>query len=247
MQFDLGSPYSLLYKNKLAAIQRKYPGAIPPDTANGKLVNFSFEAGEVPISAKEITVKQFDSSNTIREDKNSLEIIGTIGADLVDGKVIIIDYPQCRLTISAAIPAELMPELSLAGFTYAGRSVLLPVKLRGNQTMLYFDTGSSMYELLTDKNTCRQLAIPNTGLLHYQVRSWDKILSANSLATNDSLEIAGAKIPIHYVTYIEGVSDAQVAQMSKMGIGGMTGNKIFLEYKLVLDTGNKKFGLIRSE
>jgi hypothetical protein len=31
--------------------------------------------------------------------------------------------------------------------------------------------------------------------------------------------------------------------MLRMGIGGMTGNKLFLHYILVLDTKNKKFGL----
>jgi hypothetical protein len=44
---------------------------------------------------------------------------------------------------------------------------------------------------------------------------------------------------------MEGVSDSQVAQMMKMGIGGMTGNALFLDYILVIDTVNKKFGLVR--
>jgi hypothetical protein len=42
------------------------------------------------------------------------------------------------------------------------------------------------------------------------------------------------------------MSTSKVEQMMQMGIGGMTGNKLFLNYKLVLDTRNKKFGLIHS-
>ena len=30
-----------------------------------------------------------------------------------------------------------------------------------------------------------------------------------------------------------------------MGIGGLTGNKLFLTYMLIFDTQNKKFGLIK--
>ena len=244
MQFDLGSPYSLFYKNKLSAIQLKYPKAMQLNQSTEKLMNFSFKTGKMPVLAKEIVIKQFDSSTINWQDKNSVEIIGTIGADLIDGKTIIIDYPKRRLTISQAIPPVLMSHLSLTNFMYVRRSILLPAKVQGKQTMLYFDTGSSMYELLTDKKTCELLAMPNAEIIKRKVKSWDKYLTANSIASKDNIEISGTKIRIHYSTYIEGASTAQVEQMMKMGIGGMTGNKIFLHYKLVLDTKNKKFGLI---
>lgn len=245
MQFDLGSPYSLLYKNKLLAIQSKYPKAMQLNDSTGKLVAFSFTAGKMPVTAKEILVKQFTNS-AIDWSSKRIEIIGTIGADFIDNKTVVIDYPKKKLTLAPAIPAKLLPLLTLNDFMYVGRRVLLPASIQGKATMLYFDTGSSMYELLTDQKTSESLAIPNGEVIRSKVWSWDKYLTANSLASNDSVEVAGNKIPLHYSTYIEGVSTAQVQQMMKMGIGGMTGNKLFLRYQLVLDTKNKKFGLIRN-
>lgn len=245
MQFDLGSPSSLLYKNKLLAIQSKYPKAMQVSDSTDKLVQFSFKAGKMPVIAKEIVVKQFDSS-AISWSNNSVEIIGTIGADFIDNKTVVIDYPQKTLSISSTIPVKLLPHLVLNDFMYVGRRVLLPANIQGKPAMLYFDTGSSMYELLTSKKTCESLAIPNSQAIQRKVRSWDKYLTANSLPSNDSIQIGDTKIRLHYSTYIEGISTAQVEQMMKMGIGGMTGNKIFLHHKLVLDTKNKKFGLIRS-
>jgi hypothetical protein len=56
--------------------------------------------------------------------------------------------------------------------------------------------------------------------------------------------LASHKLPIKFATYIEGASDTQIQQMMKMGIGGMTGNKLFLNATLVLDTRNKKFGVL---
>lgn len=245
MQFDLGSPSSLLYKNKLLAIQSKYPKAMQVSDSTGKLVQFSFTAGKMPVIAKEIVVKQFDSS-AINWSSNSVEIIGTVGADFIDNKTVVIDYPKKTLSISPTIPAKLLPHLALNDFMYAGRRVLLPANIQGKPAMLYFDTGSSMYELLTSKKVCESLAIPNSQVTQRKVRSWDKYLTANSLPSSDSIQIGNTKIRLHYSTYIEGISPAQVEQMMKMGIGGMTGNKIFLDYKLVLDTKNKKFGLIPS-
>jgi len=246
MQFDLGSPYSLFYKNKLVAIQAKYPKAVQLTASDEELTNISFKLDKIPLLAKKIVAKQFDSSTINWADKNSIEVIGTIGADLIDGKVAIIDYPQKQLTILQTIPAELESELSLTDFIYVQRRILLPAKLKGKQTILYFDTGSSMYELLTDKKTVQSLAVTDSQVIQSKVKSWDKYLTANTIATNDSIEINGSKMPIRKATFIDGISNSQVEQMMKMGIGGMTGNKLFLGYKLVLDTKNKKFGIISS-
>jgi len=243
MQFDLGSPYSLLYKNKTDAIQTKYPGSIPEAIHEGKIENFLFKAGKIPVAAKQIVLKQFDSTSIDWNKKNQVEIIGTIGADLIDGKVAIIDYPACRLSIADSIPPELAQQISMSDFMYTHGRVLLPAKIKGKKTILYFDTGSSMFELLTSKETCNQLAAPGAELKQYKVASWGKLLTANTLASNESMELANTIIPIRSSSYIEGVSNAQVEQMLKMGIGGMTGNKIFLGHILILDTKNKKFGL----
>lgn len=245
MQFDLGSSYSLFYKNKLAAIHSKYPATKGLSDTSEKLWNFSFKVGATTIEAKEIVVKQFDSSAIDWKNLKRFEIIGTIGADVIDGKVAIIDYPGKKLTIAPEIPGKLLAQISLADFVYANRRVLLPATILGKQTLLYFDTGSSMYELLTNKISCETLAIPNSELVQNKVWSWNKYLVANTRASNDSIFVGGTKIQLHSTTYIDGTNAAQAEQMMKMGIGGMTGNKIFLNYKLVLDTRNKKFGLVR--
>ncbi|MFN8252802.1 MAG: hypothetical protein U0V75_13115 [Ferruginibacter sp.] len=246
MQFDLGSPYSLLYKNKLVEIMAKYPESAALKLSGDTLINYSFKIGQMPLLAKLMVLKQFDNSPINWANKNSIEIIGTIGADLIDGKVAIIDYPKKLLIISQAIPAKLKPNLSLTDFIYAQRRILLPAKVNGKQTILYFDTGSSMYELLTDKKTAQSLAVTDAEVVQSKVESWGKYLIVNTVTTKDSIEIGDTKITIRKASFIEGVSNSQAEQMMKMGIGGMTGNKLFLDYKLVIDTKNKKFGLIHS-
>lgn len=245
MQFDLGSPSSLLYQNKIEAIKLKYPTAIPAQEVDGKLQNFSFKAGDMSILAKEIMVKQFDSTAIDWAKKNSIEIIGTIGTDLIDNQVAIIDYPHTKLSILQQIPEKLKSLVVLADLIYANRSVLFPAKVNGKATMLYFDTGSSMFELLTNQETATQLAKPDAKLAQYTVSSWNKALTANSLETNGHVELANTLVPLQVATYMEGVSDTQVARMLKMGIGGMTGNKLLLDYILILDTKNRKFGLVK--
>lgn len=248
MQFDTGSPYTLFYRTELEAIQRKYPvlqGTNPlPDT----VINMNLSIGSFTIQVKAAPVRNLqtpspDLSNKSSKHNNNPIIIGTLGADLIDNKVVIIDYRRQQLMISdTLLPAE-QTAISLAPFIYTMRRILFPAVLKGNKTMLYFDTGSSAFELLTDKATCFQLGTDTLHPVQYTVQSWNTTLTANTLATDDSITLAGVPIPLRHITWMEGVHKTQVAQMMKMGIGGMTGNKLFINARLLLDTRNKLFGI----
>ncbi|AXY75791.1 hypothetical protein D3H65_18175 [Paraflavitalea soli] len=242
MQFDTGSPYSLFYGDKLQAIYRRYPSMANLRQVGDTLTNFSFKAGPLPITARQIAVQSFDSSGIDWSNKHSLPIIGTLGTDLIDNKAVAIDYRRKQLIISDSLPVAYRKAPPVS-FTYAMRRILLPAVIRGQKTILYFDSGSSAFELLTNKATCLQLAIDTAAVIQYPVQSWGKTLIANTVATNDSITLAGKAIPIRRITWVEGVNDSQVSQMMKMGIGGMTGNKLFLHNILVLDTRSRQFRL----
>ncbi|SHN31924.1 hypothetical protein [Mucilaginibacter sp. OK098] len=243
MQFDLGAPHSLFYKNTLRAIRAKYFNSVPVIDTSSKVHDMVFLLGNQKVLAKEIGLKDFGDT-AISRDSKGITVIGTLGVDLIDNKTAIIDYPGKQLMISNEIPGMLKSRVPLSPFMYIQGSILLPALIRGKQSLLYFDTGSSAFELLTSKEICNALAMPNTSPVSYPVKSWGKTLTANTVATADSLILASHKLPIKFATYIEGASDTQIQQMMKMGIGGMTGNKLFLNTILVLDTRNKKFGVV---
>ncbi len=245
MQFDLGSPFSLFYKNKLDAIGAKYPSAYPLPEKDNRISAFNFWVDQTRVTAHEILVKQFDSA-VIDWKKEGKEIIGTIGADLIDGKVLVLDYPGKKLHILPSVTPRLKRKLSFSTFTYMNKSVLLPAKIGAKETLLFFDTGSSMFELLTNKETCLQLATPGSQAIQHKVNSWGRTLVANTYASSTNINIANITLPLHSVTYIEGASSAQVERMLKAGIGGMTGNKLFLHHVLILDTKNQQFGVLSS-
>ena len=243
MQFDAGAPYSLFYRNKLNAISSQYPLAVHvPDSAVMKM-ELGFFVGKTKIVAHEMMLKQLGATQ-INWDNSAVEIIGTLGTDFIGNKTVQIDYPGKKISIGYKIPEK--SGLTLTDFIYANRSIILPALIKGKKTMLYFDSGSSAFELLTSKETAATLALPGATPLTYPVSSWGKILTATSYASGDSIEIAFRKMPLNRVTYIEGASDAQVNRMMKMGIGGMTGNKLFLHSILVLDIKNKQFGILNA-
>jgi hypothetical protein len=246
LQFDTGSPYTLFYRNKLTAIHRQYPATTYLKDVQDTLTGLQFRLGSMPVNAGNLPVQQFDSSGIDWKDKNNLIIIGTLGADIIEHKAVMLDYPGLRLQIADSLPANLKNKLVLTDFMFMMRRILLPVMLLGKKTVLYFDTGSSAFTLLTSQATCYKLATDSTATpVQYPVNSWNKTMIANTIASAESIRVANHAIPLQEVTWIEGVSAAQVNQMMKMGMGGMTGNKLFLHYTLVLDTRNKQFGLIK--
>jgi len=178
----------------------------------------------------------------INWEKNAVEIIGTLGADFIGTHTFVIDYPGKTITAGYSIAER--PGLTLSDFIYTNRSILLPAFIRGKKTLLFFDSGSSAFELLTNKETANMLAVPGSQPVSYPVTSWGKVLTATSYISADSIEIAAVKIPLNRASYIEGASDAQVNGMMKMGIGGMTGNKLFLQSVLLLDLQHKRFGIL---
>lgn len=238
MQFDLGSPYSMFYQKEIDALREKYPNELPADSAGG-LKNCIFKLNGMQVHAKQITVRAINSPQAL---EGKIKIIGTIGADFIDGRVVVLDYPKKVMVNGLDIPSNITAATS--DFVYAGRSILLPAMINGKNTMLFFDTGSSAFELITDRTNAGLLAAKGAVPVVYPVNSWGRSLTAYSMAAAGSLVLGSKNISLKKVTYIEGASASQVELMSKMGIGGMIGNKLFIHHRLLLDTKNKKFAVL---
>lgn len=242
MQFDMGAPNTVFYKNKLRAISEKYPSFHKLQDTDSSLQQIVITTGKHTIEMSRVSLLDFGEKN-IDWSAGKKEIIGTIGSDWLDNRTVLINYPQQQIVLNYTVPEKLQNRLT--DFSYIQRNILIPVMIKGKKTMLYFDTGSSAFALLTSKETALSMAVADAVASRYPVKSWGRTLYANSLVTKDSVELSQLNIPIHTVTYMDGASEEQVNRMLKLGIGGMTGNKLFLHSGLVLDTKNKKFMLMQ--
>ncbi len=244
MQFDLGSPSTIFYKSMLQQIESRFPKVQNMQDSGSKLRNFNFKVGTMPVHATELAVMNYRSKNIDWSDEKGIDIIGTIGADFIENRTMVLDYPARQFYNGISMRDKFASRLALTDFMFPRRSVLLPAIIRGKKLMLFYDTGSSAYQLLTDKKTSELMAAPRAIAIYSESRSWDKMRKMTTLATNDSIQIGSNTLPIRFTTFSEGASEAQITQMMKLGIGGMTGNKLFVNSVLILDTKNKKFGVI---
>lgn len=242
MQFDTGSPYLMLYKNTMEKIAAKYPAVMQQTPAADTLAHFEFAMGPVQVNAEHLPLKAFGDGNINWDNMNAPITIGTIGTDLLNNSNMLINYPAQTIRIGIELPEE--KAVASSPLVYMFGRILFPVQIKGKQTMLFFDTGSSAFGLLTDKPTAESLSLPGMAPVVHHVNSWGKQLSVFTLPSADSVAAASKNLPLRQVSYVEaGINSTQAEQMRRMGVGGVTGNALFTRSVLFVDTKKKLFAV----
>lgn len=249
MQFDLGASSSMFYKNKLDAINQKFKN-ISIQSKKGKdiLTNYSFDLGGIEVTAKKINVHQYENSGIDWADTSANEIIGTIGSDLIENKILVIDYPGTKIFVGDKIPDSLSAKTRFTRFKFVNRKIFIPATVGGKKTDILFDTGSSAFELVTTKSIWRALAKRGAKVFTNEVNAWGKKEILCTTATDQILKLGDVSLPIKNVTYTEGASQIQKMLLPVflkiIDVGGLTGNKLFLKKIIIVDTKNSNFGIV---
>lgn len=242
MQLDTGAPYSVFYKSKLMTIRERCEISIHEEA--GELQKFTFNIAGLGVEANTIKMTEHGSGKINWQD-STINIIGTAGTDLLENKIVVIDYQKQLMLIADSMPAYFQnAPLAFGKLDFEGRRIMLPASINGNETTLMFDTGSSAFALLTSKSQWDELRIPKGNVQSFPVNSWSKTLTAHRANSMAKVELAEAAIPLGSVTYIEGMSSFQQLLMSFSGMGGMIGNKLLIDHTIILDLQSDKFAVL---
>ena len=239
-QFDLGAKSTVFYGKTLAAAAARAP-TLQTD-AKGKLAGpLAFTIGEIKASIPDPKVRaDIGDPNIAWDDPESIDLIGTIGVDLLEDRVLTVDFKAMRLSVGvAAMPAT----SQWSPMTLKSRWVLLDATLEGRPTKLLLDTGSSAFSLLIDKARWSELTTGQDAE-SFPVNSWGKKLMAHTAPTQARVVIGGLDTPLGDATYIEGTSVTQGLMMRATGMGGMTGNRLFFDRILILDAPGGRYAVL---
>jgi len=244
MQFDLGAPATVLTKDKADSLAQRLPGlAAGSDGTVGRL---AFAMGDIQVEARHVRVVDVNAQAGVAwDDPDRIDVIGTIGADLLAGRVLAIDYPRARMFVGDAVPEGLVAPDQARPFVFTPRGVVLTdVAIDDETRNIMLDTGSSAFALLTDQDDWLRKTDGGAGERRFPVNSWGRTLTAHMAPTRSVARFADTVVPLGEVAYIEGVSAAQAEAMRASGMGGMTGNKLFVEKILVLDAARSAYAVV---
>ena len=249
MQFDTGAPSTVFTYNKVLSINEKYGDIFRIDTIDNKLqvTNVKLKVGSVDLEASSLTFRgrgtKIDWSNN-----NSIINIGTVGADFMENNKLIMNFKDEEITLTESIPQTTEKEATSLPFTFDGRKTFLSAKLNDEPASLWYDSGSSAFELIVEESTFKELAKPGAQKTTYSGNSWGKKIPIHNIESNGLFEFGEISVPLTYVTYMEMPNKLQAWLMKASNIGGdlggMTGNKLFLGKTLVLDTPNLQYTVL---
>lgn len=245
MQFDLGAPITVLYSGKMASLQTRDGGVVIRTDEKRKYIdNVSLQIGSQTMLAR--TLRVYKTEQPIHWNKpDEQQIIGTLGSDFIDGRVLVIDYPNKRLALHQKLPADIADGFTYGSLKFKERRLLIPFTLNGKTNDLMFDTGSSAYSLLTSQSSWKTLARAGAVATKSGINSWGNTLYVHKIATDASIQIGHTNFKLGEVAYVEGTSMTQDLLMRFSGMGGMTGNRLFLDKIIIVDTREQRFGISR--
>lgn len=243
LQFDLGAPSSVLYREAVDAVIARGANLQRPASGASSVVDLELTVGTTRVRADRLDVVPHGGSIDW-EDGASRPFLGTLGADWLDGRVLVLDFPRNRIELAASVP-ERFREQTFEPFSFRGRRLFLPAVVDGTPGSLWFDTGSSAFELITDEETFAAMALEGAEEVVYPANSWGRPVKVHNVATRSSIVFGETTIAVEQVSTIEWPDPSMVAGLTQLLRGtdmrGMCGNRLFRRHVLVLDAAKERF------
>lgn len=233
MQLDFGSPITLFYLKTIGSIKSQFSNEINLNK-NSDIVSLKFDLGKMTVSSDKFKVLSYGEVANL--DKEGINIIGTIGTDLLEKKLTILNFKDNYCLFSNDKLAD-----GFTSFDFKKRKILLPAKINGKDLKLLYDSGTSGYDLITDHSEWDKYRLKNERIKTEKGNSWGNTLTVNTAPAKQKIEIGNKNLNLTEVTYIEGTSKVQNLLMKLSGMQGMIGNKLFLDHQIIIDCKNEKF------
>lgn len=251
MQFDLGAVTTVIYGNSIANYLDKYPelkNKIDTNTSftingqkNPMFKDVNLGLGNISFGKRDIGYfKEF--GDTIPSDSiytNTEKHIGTIAPDLFKDQYLIIDYANKRICVTEKLPSKLAQADFQTCSIEDGR-ITIPLTINGKVENLMFDSGSSIFTLLSSEENAKQIS-DNAIIDSLSVNSWGDYLTVYGQKINADVKFGNITLASSNVYFIK---NPMIADFFKQqNIWGITGNAYFLNKIVIIDYKKSRFGI----
>ncbi len=245
MHLDVGAPYSVLFSNQIEIV-KKTSDTFDVKEENGSRIatGFRFFLNSVPVLAENLFI--VPATNKISSGDNSnMTIIGILGADLIENRRVVINYREDEIMIGQQFPQLMVMKAVFSPFKFNGRRVILPATIQNKKHKLLYQTGPGEYDLLTFRQKWKNLVPQDARIEKSRVTLWGNRVPASLALVKIPVLLGGIQLPIKNIAYVEEIPFMQRMILQLSGITGITGNHLFSNGILLLDTEQEKFAIVK--
>ncbi len=256
-QLDLGSDISIVYVNSFKAYLSTYPefgrklDTILSEVAIGKENQGEIKDIELSLDSfltqlKSVVYYKKFGGEIPADSISSLtkKHIGIIGADIVKNKVLLIDYKNNRIAIVDSLNPKQTDKFNFLDCKITNGRIKLPLQINGTTQWYMFETGSSIFPLVTDENNWKNIcdvSKKETIKISSKEKAYD-ILGAEInkdvfFGKEKLLKMKAYVMPLNLNGYTEMFKQEEVK--------GTIGNAYFFNTVIAIDFKQSKFGVLK--
>ena len=256
-QLDLGSDISIVYGNSFKAYLLTYPefgrklDTILSEIAIGKENQGEIKDIELSLDSfltqlkSVVYYKKFGSEIPV-DSISSLtkKHIGIIGADIVKNKVLLIDYKNNRIAILDSLNPKQTNKFNFLDCKIANGRIKLPLQINGITQWYMFETGSSIFPLVTDENNWKNICDVSKKET-IQISSKEKSYDIFGAETNKDIFFGKEKLPKTQAYVMPLNLNGYTEMFNQEEVIGTIGNAYFFNTAIAIDFKQSKFGILK--
>lgn len=249
-QFDLGSDATVLYQNNFKSITDynylKFDSLSDynPERPLFMIKDVDLNIGKINFGKRNV-LGLYNYGEPIIRKKNapvSENSIGTIGADIFQNKIVVINFPNQTISVLDTTNSALENYFSFEKCKIENKRIIVPIILKGKTHFFMYDTGSSLFPMVTSFSNWKEIT-------NQKINDTLSITNFGNplimLGSNASIEInIGMNTLTDFGVYYE--KDNYFDKMFEhLKCDGIIGNAFFFNKTICIDFKNKRFGIAK--
>ncbi|MDQ6763570.1 MAG: hypothetical protein M3015_13200 [Bacteroidota bacterium] len=253
VQFDLGADLTMFYGNTLKPYLDKYQflsSKVINEDEYQWLTNTTISLNKILFKGKRIFIRKNYGDEMTADSvlTSTTKFIGTIGADFVQNKILIIDYKKNRLCIVDSLPKKISGNVKFIAYKSDSKGrVILPFEINDTTMNVMFDTGNSIFGFTSTKENWARFCDTSHITKFEKLNSWGRTVDVWESPLKSRLTIEGTGIEINNpkLSFLNPTPDGMNEFFVQSKISGLTGNVFFLGKCIIIDFKNEKFGILK--
>lgn len=238
-QFDLGANTDMLYESTLAEYT-DISHDFTVDTVGTESSYYWIRNPNITIGSVQTVVQDW----VVRTTYDAEGVIGTIGAEELKNRSLILDFPHTQMAILDSVPKSYRDQFEFFDFETRNNKVILTVTINGKKQRANFDTGSSITPLfVTDSVFFHDITDAKLGTdTLREFASWGTTFDyIPGASIKESFVIGNRDFGHQTVYYLD--SDYHRNLFTQDSIVALVGSIVYFEDEILIDFEHQQMGV----